>query len=186
MGEALGAIYLAAAGLLVAAGLPKLRDPLPLVRALRSTGLPGTRGLVRVLAAGEVALGVGAVLLPVRVTAVLLAVAYAVFTAFVVLALRRGGVLGSCGCFGRPDTPPTATHVVLTAVTAAACAASALDPVGTLAGWTATPLHGGAVAGYALLLGALGYLVIGVLPTVSARAVRSATAAAPARREATT
>ena len=33
----------------------------------------------------------------------------------VVRGLQRGGVLASCGCFGRADTPPTRTHAVVTA-----------------------------------------------------------------------
>ena len=49
------------------------------------------------------------------VPALLVAASYAAFTAFVLLARSRGGVLASCGCFGRADTPPTTTHVVVTA-----------------------------------------------------------------------
>ena len=33
--------------------------------------------------------------------------------AFVVAALRRGTMIGSCGCFGRDETPPHALHVAL-------------------------------------------------------------------------
>ena len=39
--------FLAAAGLLVVAGVPKVADPLPLVRALRAAGMPVPRLLVR-------------------------------------------------------------------------------------------------------------------------------------------
>ena len=92
------------------------------------------------------ALGVAAVLAPGRVTAALVAAAYLVFTAFVALARHRGGVLGSCGCFGRPDTPATGAHLVLTAALAATAAAVALSPPAT--GWS-----GQAPAPTALLLG---------------------------------
>lgn len=46
------------------------------------------------------------------------------------LALRRGGTVGSCGCFGRPDTPPTRLHVALNVAAAAAAVAApvAVDP----------------------------------------------------------
>ena len=44
----------------------------------------------------------------------LLGLSYLGFTGFVVLALRRGGAVSSCGCLGRPDTPPTRTHAVVT------------------------------------------------------------------------
>ncbi|HEX8971047.1 hypothetical protein, partial [Oryzihumus sp.] len=70
MGDLLAGPYLAACGLLVAAGLPKLRDPLPLVRALRSVGLPigATIGrasaTTRALAAAEVVLGIAAIARP--------------------------------------------------------------------------------------------------------------------------
>ena len=36
-----------------------------------------------------------------------------------------GGPLATCGCFGRPDTPPTALHLVIDLVLAAAAAAVA-------------------------------------------------------------
>ncbi|MCW2678684.1 MAG: hypothetical protein JWM62_85, partial [Frankiales bacterium] len=55
--DALAGPYLAAAALLVAAGGAKLIDPLPLVRALRSVGLPAPAPLVRAGAAAELLLG---------------------------------------------------------------------------------------------------------------------------------
>lgn len=172
MWDLLAGPFLAAGGLLVAAGLPKLRDPLPLVRALRSAGVPATAPLVRVLAAAEVVLGVAAVVAPGRGTAALVAVAYAMFTAFVALARRRGGVLGSCGCFGRPDTPPSTAHLALTgaaAVTAAALAVSSPGP----RWWSGADLAASAVlVGVAALLAVLAYLVLAVLPTTTAAAVR--------------
>ena len=124
--------FLAAAVLLVAAGAAKLVDPLPLVRALRSARLPGGATLVRALALGEVVLGLAAVLVGSRLTAIGVALSYAGFTAFVLLARRRGGVLASCGCFGKADTPPTTTHVVTTGALAVVAAAVAVRPLGNL------------------------------------------------------
>ena len=39
----------------------------------------------------------------------------------------RGGPLATCGCFGRPDTPPTALHLVIDLALAAAAAVVAVD-----------------------------------------------------------
>lgn len=179
---ALAGPYLAAAGLLVLAGVPKLRDPMPLVRALRSAGWPSGRRLVRLVAGVEVVVGVAAVVRPSRPTALLLAISYAVFTAFVVVALRRGGVLASCGCFGRADTPPTIAHAASTAGAALVALAIAVRPPVTPsstgpslgAPWTAAPV--GTVVAVLLLAGLVGFLawqVMAVLPTVTPAAVRS-------------
>ena len=40
---------------------------------------------------------------------------YLAFTAFVITARLKGGVLASCGCFGKADTPPTWLHAAVTA-----------------------------------------------------------------------
>lgn len=171
MWDYLAAPVLAGVALLVAAGLPKVLDPMPLVRAIRSAGLPSGRGLVRILAAGEVAIGVAFVLAPGRLTAGLVAFSYAGFTGFVLLVRRRGGVLGSCGCFGKVDTPPTVSHLVLTGALAGAAALVALDP--PISPWSVPLLDLGLLAGVSLLLAFLAWLVMAVLPTVSATAVRA-------------
>lgn len=167
--DALAGPYLASAALLVAAGGSKLADPLSLVRALRSARLPGSALTVRALAAGEVLLGVTAVVLGTRSAAVLVALSYAAFTGFVLLARTRGGVLASCGCFGKADTPPTTTHVAVTAGLAAVAAAVAVRPLGALSG----VLDGSPGAGVPLLLasaavGSTAYLVLALLPGLQA------------------
>jgi hypothetical protein len=126
--------FLAASALLVLAGAAKAVDPAPLVRALRSVRLPASRGLVRVVAAAEVVLGVAAVATGARVAAAMVGLSYAAFTGFVLLARSRGGVLASCGCFGKQDTPPTVLHAVLTGAVAATALAVAVRPHGDLAG----------------------------------------------------
>ena len=165
--DALAGPYLASALLLVVAGAAKVRDPLPLVRALRSARLPAPVTGVRVLAVAEVALGLAAVLLGGRATAVLVAASYAAFTGFVLLARARGGVLASCGCFGRADTPPTTAHVVVTASLALLAGAVAVAPLGTLPDVLAT----GPGAGLPLVLAAvtvavLVHGVLALLPTL--------------------
>ena len=164
--DALAGPYLASAALLVAAGGTKLRDPLPLVRALRSARLPGSALLVRLVAGGEVALGLVAVLVGSRAAAVLVAVSFAVFSGFVVLARVRGGVLASCGCFGgKADTPATAGHVVVTALFALVAAAVAVRPMGPAlqllpdSPWAGAPLLLATAA-----VAVTAYLVLALLP----------------------
>jgi hypothetical protein len=181
MGSAAICPFLAAAVLLVLAGLPKLRDPLPLVRALRSvpvTAALARRPLVRLLAGAEVLLGVAALARPGTVTGLLVATSYLAFSAFVALALRRGGVLASCGCFGRPDTPPTSAHLLATALLAVSGLAVAVSPPdrSPFTVLVDQPLLGLVGAGLTALLVWLCYLVIAVLPTLTPAAVRSVSA----------
>jgi hypothetical protein len=156
--------YLAAALLLVAAGLAKVRRPADTSIALRRAGLPLPEWAVRAGAGAEVAAGCWA-LTSGRAAAGLVALSYLGFAGFVALALRRGSPVSSCGCFGKPDSPPTVSHVVLNLAAAATAA------------WAAFHAHAGAVtllghqplAGVPLVLltGAvayLAYLVMGVLP----------------------
>lgn len=176
MWPALVVPYTAAAVLLAVAGVPKVREPGDLVRAVRSVGMPVRPGAVRAFAAAEVAVAVTALAVPSRATALVLAAMYAVFTAFVVLALRRGGVLSSCGCFGRADTPPTRAHALVTATASVVGLLVALDPPAGNA-WSALAGAGAlAVAGFVGLVGLVGFLawqVMAVLPTVQPAAIRS-------------
>lgn len=146
----------AAAALLVLAGGQKVLDPVPLVRATRSVGFRVPKPAVRTVALGEVGVGVAALVDGSRWTAVAVAASYTVFTAFVLLARRRGGVLASCGCFGKADVPATPTHAL---VTAAAAAASLTGAPGAL------PLTAAALVGTAAIA-ATAYAVLAVLPTV--------------------
>ena len=159
--------YFASALLLVVAGAAKVRDPLPLVRALRSARLPAPPAGVRLVAVAEVVLGVAAVLVGGRLTAALVAGSYAAFTAFVLLARSRGGVLASCGCFGRADTPATTGHVVVTGALAVLAAGVAAAPLGTLP----EVLAAGPGAGLPLVLASvtvavLAHGVLALLPTL--------------------
>lgn len=163
--------FLSAAGLLVVAGVPKLSDPLPLVRALRQAGMPAARLLVRAFAAGEVAVGIWAVLVPSRASAALVAAAYLLFTLFVVKVLRRGGIVGSCGCFGKPDTPATRTHVALTAAAALVAVAVAADP--PVAAWSAPAADLVTTTALAALVAFLAWMVMAVLPTTTPAAIRT-------------
>ena len=164
--------FAAAAVLLVVAGAPKVLDPGDLHRAVRSVGMPVGREAVRAFAVAEVVVGLAALAVPGPLTALLLAALYAGFTGFVVTALRRGGVVSSCGCFGKADTPPTLAHAVLTG--AAALVGLAVAAVVPSAPWAGVTTAGaaGAVALVALV-GFLAWQVMAVLPSVDPRAVRS-------------
>jgi hypothetical protein len=165
--------FLAAAGLLVVAGLPKLVDPLPLVRAVRAAGMPVGRHHVRGFAVAEVAVGAWAVAAPGRLSASLVAAAYLLFSGFVARVLARGGVLGSCGCFGKPDTPATRTHLALTAVASLTALAVALDP--PAGAWAGLDGAGLTTVGLAAAIGFLSWQVMAVLPTTSPAAIRTTT-----------
>ncbi len=175
--------FLAAALLLVAAGVLKVADPAPLVRALRSVGLRAPASAVRALAAGEAALGLAAVLTGSRVAAAGVALSYAAFTVFVAVALARGGVLASCGCFGKQDVPPTRAHIAVTAALALVATAVAVRPLGSLP----TVLGAGPAEGLPLLVAtaavaATAYLVLAVPPPAAARATAARPAAGAVRR----
>jgi hypothetical protein len=105
--------YLAAVTLLGAAGAVKAVRPWDTANALRAAGWPSQPSLVRIGASTETAVAVAAIAAPGRVTGALVAICYLAFSGFIGLALRRVWPIASCGCFGRPDTPPTVTHLVL-------------------------------------------------------------------------
>jgi hypothetical protein len=125
-------LYLVASGLLVAAGAAKAVRPDDTARAAAAL-LPGRRvpshqtlrRAVRAAALAEAALGLVALVVPRPVTGAFVALSYALFFAVVLYARARGGPLASCGCFGRPDTPPTRLHLAVDLVLAAGAVAVA-------------------------------------------------------------
>ncbi|MGH9114810.1 MAG: MauE/DoxX family redox-associated membrane protein [Acidimicrobiales bacterium] len=154
------ALYLAAAVLLGVAGCAKAARPDGTARALHAAGIKASRSLVRTGAAAEVALCVAAFVAPGPVTGGLVAASYAGFALFVATALRRGWALSSCGCFGRPDSPPTVAHA---GVDVAACAAAvwwACVPPASIGGAFAhQPWHGGPLAFVIAVLAGLALVV---------------------------
>jgi hypothetical protein len=166
---ATAAPYLAATVLLGAAGMAKTVRPGDTANALRAAGL-STRplpALVRVGAGGEAALAVAALVIPGPLTGTLVAAVYAGFAVFIVVALRRGWALSSCGCFGRPDTPPTRAHAVLNVGAAAAAvwwaatwkggSLGAGHGLGSLVGQE--PWHGAPLVLLVVVLSGLAYLI---------------------------
>ena len=127
---ALTAPSLVAAALLALAGAQKLIDPTMTVGALRALRLPASPLAVRVGSAVELALGVAAIAVGGPALWWLVAASYLAFTAFVVVALRSGTMIGSCGCFGREETPPHPVHVAVNLGLAAAAVATAVRSSG--------------------------------------------------------
>ncbi|MEO6714313.1 MAG: MauE/DoxX family redox-associated membrane protein [Mycobacteriales bacterium] len=165
--ELLAGPYLASALLLVAAGVLKTARPGATALALRSVGARIPTAAVRAGGGAEAMLGAGAVLLGGRLIAIAVGASYAAFAAFVVVALRRGGVVSSCGCFGTPDTPPTVTHVGVTLAAASVGFAFATGGAHGLPTVVADQPLAGVPFVFALAACAwLGYLLLAVLPTV--------------------
>jgi hypothetical protein len=117
-----------AATLLAAGGAAKALRPADTANALRTMRLPSSPLLVRVGGVVEAAVGAAALAVGDRTTAVLLALSYLAFAGFVVLALRRGAPISSCGCFGKADTPPSRVHVAINLGAVAAAVAVAVQP----------------------------------------------------------
>jgi hypothetical protein len=169
--DPLAAPTLAAALLLVLAGAPKVVKPHDTRRALRSVGLRVPAVVVRAGGLVEVGIGTLALLHGGPAADGLVAASYLGFTGFVIVALRSGGVVASCGCVGRPETPPTLAHVLVTAAFAAvAGVAAGMGPTGVLA-WvssSATAATQVAVIGFAVLLAWLAWLSLAELPRLRA------------------
>jgi hypothetical protein len=149
--------------LLVLAGAPKAVRPINTVGALRSVGLRVPSTAVRVFGAAEAVLGIATVMTGGRALAGLVALSYAGFSAFLLLALRRGGAVSSCGCLGRADTPPTRSHLAVTAALATGSAAAAVaggNGLSTIE-WSVAAVT---ATGFAVLGSWLGWLVFTALP----------------------
>jgi hypothetical protein len=159
--------YLAACALLVVAGLAKAVRPDDTARAAVHV-LGGTIGrwrwAVRVGAAAEVVVGAAALVVVEPVLAGAVAASYVAFAAFVVVARHRGGPLASCGCFGRPDTPPTVLHAF---VDAGLAAAAVWVAVAGPDGWTVPLVGDGPWLGIPLVLasGACAFVAVLALST---------------------
>ena len=125
--------FLVASLLLTVAGALKACDPATTAGALRRAGLPVPAIAVRIGGAFEVIVGVAAIVTGAPLPAALLACSYLLFTGFVVVALARHLPIGSCGCFGKVDTPPSVIHVVVNAGAIVSAIAVALGPGGGIA-----------------------------------------------------
>jgi uncharacterized membrane protein HdeD (DUF308 family) len=167
--------YAAAAVLLVIAGAPKVVKPGTTVLALRSVKAPASATAVRIFGAVEVLIGLAAVTVGGRIPAVLVATSYLAFAAFVAYALARGGVLSSCGCFGKPDTPPTRLHIVTNIAAAATAIAVAVNPPDRLADIvTVQPMHGAPFLALTAVCVWFVYLALAELPKLRPQPIATA------------
>jgi hypothetical protein len=155
---------LTAALLLAFAGAAKAVDPAMTVGALRALGLPASRTWVRVGAAGELVVGLLAAAGGWAWIWWLVAASYLAFAAFVIAALRAGTMVGSCGCFGRDDTPPHPVHVVVDIALATTAATAAVLGVVPLDAIADAPVKGSVVAGLSVLSVLVLYVVLVDLP----------------------
>jgi hypothetical protein len=130
--------------------------------------VPSLPAAVRLGGAAEFALAVAAVVAVTRITAALLALVYAMFAVVAVrLMVRRQS--GSCGCFGRTESPVGAPHVVLNLAATGIALAAVIDPAGALGGLTDQSIARAVVGiGQAGLLAYLGFLSITALPALAA------------------
>ncbi|MGZ0229266.1 MAG: MauE/DoxX family redox-associated membrane protein [Acidimicrobiales bacterium] len=149
---------------LALAGATKIINPLPTAQALRGSGLPSTRVLVRVLGAAELALAVMGLTTDFVLAAVGVGVMYVGFAGFIVLALSKDSGI-SCGCFGASSAEPTWGHVVLNVAAAGAALASAtVGPQALSDTLTDQPAYGLPFVGLALIGAVIMIALFTVLP----------------------
>ena len=125
--------YLIATLLLVAAGVSKAIDPTMTVGALRGAGVRVPGAVVRAVGVLEALVATAAAITGAAVLAVVVGLSYVAFTLFVGVALGRRLPIGTCGCFGRVDTPPSLLHVAVNLGAAASAVAIALGDGGGIA-----------------------------------------------------
>ncbi|HEX6219789.1 MAG TPA: MauE/DoxX family redox-associated membrane protein [Acidimicrobiia bacterium] len=147
--------------LLALAGVQKLIDPNPTAGALRASGLPGSRGIVTLLGAGEVVIGVTGILIGGRIPAMLAVGLYAGFAVFVLNALMKRLPIRSCGCLGAADAPPTSIHLLVNLIAIGFLTAAVFVPVDMIAGFSEFGPAG--VAAFILMTGASVFLLYGAL-----------------------
>ena len=110
------------------AGVVKVKRPAGAGGALRSVGLGVATPAVRLFGLAETAIAASALVWGGRPTAALLAAGYTGFLGFVLAAMRRGGTVSSCGCFGSSDMPPSTAHLIFNAAAAVLALVVAVDP----------------------------------------------------------
>lgn len=163
-------------GLLVVAGIAKLRQPEPVQPVLNLLGLPSSLFLIRAFALFELFLGVAVATVPVSPIAWGVAGLYLAFAVISGAQLWRGGPSASCGCFGAKDIPPTFLHVLLNLAAAAVAVIAAV----TVSGRPYAELQRGPAHAVGFLIGVTvaayaAYLAITWLPQIGPARESSAT-----------
>lgn len=171
----------AAALLLAAAGLAKLRQRAPLRSALAAAAIPGAHRLsartaTRLSGAVELTVALVALLVGGRIAATLVALAYLVLAG---LSARMMHIESGqdCGCFAKP-VPVSHWHTVVNAGCALTGLIALLRPPGTLADrFSDQPGTAAALLLAAATLAYLGYLMMTALPELLAAAAEAEVAA---------
>jgi len=176
MVPALTGPVLVAAVLLAAAAPAKWRRPQATVDALRAAGLPASRAAVRLLAVAEVLLAAAVLLVPLRPVLLVLSLVYLGFAGFVLLALRAGTAVASCGCFGRPDTPASLVHLVVVLALSGGAAAAAVTGSASVGDLLSAPSTGLPVLAGVGVAGWLAWAALSLLPQLLAAGRAPATA----------
>ena len=171
-GVALIGLVSAAALLLAAAGLAKIRQRAPIRSALAAAGIPGAQRLgpkaaTRISGTAELAIGLVALLVGGRVAAALIAAA---FLALAGLSARMVSIESGqdCGCFSKP-APVSHWHTAVNLGCALAGLVALAQPAGSLIGeFGQRPVVATALLLAAAVLAYLGYLVMTALPELTA------------------
>ncbi len=150
--------FFTAALVLAWSGTAKLRRPGQLVRALGVAGLPVGPAGVRLLASAELGLGTLGLLRPTAAVAVAVGLAYLGFAGFLSFLLVAKPAIGTCGCAGDREVPPSWLHVALDVVAAGSAFGFGVinrGPEGIVGMVAPLPLHG---VTFLVGVGLLGYL----------------------------
>jgi Methylamine utilisation protein MauE len=126
--EALLPLLAIAAGVMLLAGLAKLRSPASAQEAISAFGLPPSLTLVRALGGTEVCIGALCLVAPGPIALIALASAYLVFAAAIGARWLRGERQVPCGCFGDSSVPTHLGHLAMNLVCAAVALAALVKP----------------------------------------------------------
>lgn len=170
----------AAALLLAAAGLAKLRHPSPTRSALEAAGIPGARRLGaraanRLSGAGELVVATVALLSGGRVAAASIALAYLVLAA---LSARMMSIESGqdCGCFAKP-VAVSHWHTAVNLSCMLAGVVALIAPADSLIGrFSHAPVTASALLLAAAVLAYLAYLTMTALPELNTAAAQLRTA----------
>jgi len=158
-----------AAGLLVLAGVAKLRRPGPLGATLRAIRLPSGRAVVRAVGLVEVVVGLACIARPTAALELTLALVYLAFAGVAATLLATGADLESCGCLGEHDAPPSWVHVAFDLAAAAVVLLAATRPQATLVSAVSAHPAPGLVLGAGIAAGVvLASTVLAALPAAFA------------------
>jgi hypothetical protein len=111
--------------LLIVSGTAKVHDPRGALEGLgRGVATIVAAAWMRIVGAAEIALGVGVLVSPGRLTLAALALVYLLFAAVIEWQRRKPGIT-SCGCLGRRSAAPSTVHSAMNLAFASVAAVAA-------------------------------------------------------------